>query len=371
MRRAAVVLILAIATALTVANLLLVWPNDLVEFFAGFAAGSVARVQLAIVIGILVAVGLSVMIERRPPAWIAATRIALLGALLLAVLGSAWREMGRFSRSTERFDLDGASLAATLYRPRGDERLRPAVLVLHGSGDRPRGTYHFLARRFAERGFVVLNADKRGVGESGGSYQGDDVEGGSVIVARDLETRRALAHLASLHGVDTARVGVVTISQGGWVSPGLLDGSSPARFAINISGPAVSAKEEGAWSEWTNESADHFGMKPPPVPFEELDRRMRSVTASGFDPRPQLRRMTQPSLWLFGEWDSSLPTRASIAVLDSLIEQGKPVTWRLFPEANHGLFIVRGPNGRRFARYAPGVWDSVFAWTDRQRITRP
>jgi dienelactone hydrolase len=79
--------------------------------------------------------------------------------------------------------------------------------------------------------------------------------------------------------------------------------------------------------------------------------------------------MTRPSLWLYGEWDSSLPARASIAVLDSVIEQGKPVTWRMFPEANHGLFVVRGPNGSRLARFAPGVWDTVFAWTARQGIS--
>jgi dienelactone hydrolase len=244
-------------------------------------------------------------------------------------------------------------------------------VVLQGSGDRPRGSHHFLARRFAERGFVVLNGDKRGVGDSEGEYYGDDLTGRPVIPIREADTRAALAHLASLGGVDTSRIGVVTISQGGWVAPALLDGSSPARFAINFSGPTVSSGEEGAWSDWTGEDEDHFGLKPPPIPFEELDRRMRSVPPSGFDPRPALRRMTYPSLWLFGQWDPSIPSRASIAVLDSLIEQGKPFTWRLFPEANHGLFIARGPNARRFARFAPGVWDSVFAWTDRHGITRP
>jgi dienelactone hydrolase len=80
--------------------------------------------------------------------------------------------------------------------------------------------------------------------------------------------------------------------------------------------------------------------------------------------------MRVPTLWLYGEWDSSQPSLASVRVLDSLGAIGVPVTARVFTHANHGLMIARGPGGRRFPNFAPGVWDSVFAWMDRQGVRR-
>jgi dienelactone hydrolase len=264
----------------------------------------------------------------------------------------------------------GAHFEGTLYRPRQAEaeadRQMPAVLILHGSGPMQRRAYHDIAHRFATRGFVVLNVDKRGVGGSSGSYYGDDLGRDSVIERRARDARVALQFLSRVSGVDSARVGVVAVSQGGWIVPLLLGGDTPATFAVNLSGAAVSSREEGAWSEWAGESEDHFGLKPPPEPFDTLDARLRSVAAGPFDPRPYLKQMRLPSLWLFGEWDSSLPTKASVRVLDSLRAQGVDVSVRVFPEANHGLMVVRGPNGRRLANYAPGVWDTVFSWLSRQ-----
>lgn len=349
---------------------LLVRPNDLVEFFAGFAGSSVTQLQL--VTGAL-AVGLAALawwLRRGDARWTRGLGIVIMGTLVLTALATLRREAGSYRRQTVSFTAEGLPRVGTLYRPRNAPGSAPAVVVLHGSGDIRRGGYHFLARRFAEHGFVALIFDKRGVGDSPGRYYGDDLGSGEVIGIRTREAIAALEYLAASSGVDRDRIGVVTISQGGWVMGPLLDGSTPARFAINLSGPAVSTGEEGQWSEWTDEDRDHFGMKPPPVPYEELDRRMQAVRASGHDPRAALTRMKWPSLWLYGEWDSSLPVNRSVAVLDSLTEMGVPITWRMFPESNHGLFVVRGPNGRRLARYAPGVWDTVFAWTSRQRITR-
>jgi len=370
-RRIGTVVVLGLSVLFATVALLLVRPQPMVEFFAGFVGGSLWIFQLVFAAIALLLAGLSLRLERTPATSTRLARTGVVVALAGAAFATAWRELASYSRRTERITVDGTPRVGTLYLPRdgGSER-RPAVVVIHGSGSVKRNAYHFLARRFAERGFVVLNMDKRGVGDSPGRYFGDDLDDGRVIATRVRETRAALEHLRMLAGVDSARVGVVTISQGGWVMSSMLDGSSPARFAINISGPAVSTVEEGAWSNWTDELRDHFGLKPPPVPFEILEQRVKTLAPAGFNPRANLAAMTLPSLWLYGEWDSSLPAKASAEILESLRARGRPITWRMFPEANHGLFVVRGPNGSRLARYAPGVWDTVFAWTRRQSITR-
>jgi len=209
--------------------------------------------------------------------------------------------------------------------------------------------------------------DKRGVGKSGGKYYGDDL-GMGFIEQRTTDALSALHYLATLPDVDTSRVGVFSMSQGGWVVSQLLDGRSPARFGVVFSGVAISSAEEGRWSDWAGEDNDHFGFKPPPIPFDEIDRRMRTVPPGDFDPRTALQRMVAPSIWMFGEWDSSAQTAASMRVIDSLRAASIPIEAHVFPEANHGLGIVRGPRGKRNVDFVDGLWDAVFAWTDQRHI---
>lgn len=345
-------------------------PADVVEFLAGLALGSLGAIQWVLLAMGVAFLAVNAALSRSSSRAQRAVRVALL--LLAAVTGGGlvMRDHLPYDRDVVRFPVSDVAFEGTLYRPRTRSATRrPALLVLHGSGPMARHAYHFAARRFAERGFVVLNVDKRGVGGSGGTYHGDDL-GAGVIEQRAVDARAALAFLAQRTDVDTSRLGVFAISQGGWITPLLLSSDTPARFAVNFSGAAVSSSEEGRWSDWAGEEGDHFGLRPPPVPLEELDRRMADVPPGGFDPRTSLRGMRWPSLWLHGEWDASLPTMASVRVLDSVRVAGVPVTVRVFPEANHALMIVRGPNGSRLASFAPGVWDTVFAWLERQGVQR-
>jgi dienelactone hydrolase len=360
---------LALAAICVALAALLVRPADIHELLLGLAAGlSLGTVQwalLGIALGLLALGALSGQAASRVQRLVRWGLAAAIAAIAVAIIV---RDHRAFARETVTLQAADARLQGTVYRPRGaSDGRRPAILILHGSGPTKRGGYHLIARRFAERGFVVLNVDKRGVGGSGGRYLGDDL-GMGVIERRALDARPALAYLGARADVDTARIGVFAISQGGWIVPLLLAGDTPARFGIIFSGVAVSSAEEGRWSDWAGEDADHFGFEPPPLPFPEIDRRLRSVAPGGFDPRAALARMAFPSLWLFGEWDASAPTAASMRVLDSLRTAGVPLTTAVFPEANHGLFVVRGPRGSRNADFAPGVWDSVFAWTARQGI---
>jgi dienelactone hydrolase len=369
MRSILTIVALILAVLLVVLAAAATRPPDIAEMLSGFAFGRplpVVAMWLALAAAALAVLALWSNRPARRGIRVAALATSLLA--LVAFTASAWRYFAPASREGLRVAVAGAELEATRYEPRGRASSRPAVLILHGSGSLQRATYDFYARQFASRGFVVLNADKRGVGGSSGTYHGDDLANG-VIELRTRDARIALDSLARLPGVDTARVGVVALSQGGWMVPLLLQPGSPARFGINLSGAAVSSYEENVWSKWAAEDGDHFGLRPPPEPFEVLDRKLATVKPDHFDPRPYLPTMVRPSLWLFGEWDASLPAAASMRVLDSVRSTGVNVTTRLFPGANHGLMVMRGPSGSRLANFAPGVWDSVFAWTDRNGIT--
>nr|MBX2818140.1 esterase FrsA [Rhodothermaceae bacterium] len=97
--------------------------------------------------------------------------------LLYAILSFAFPELG-FSQNqwtTEEMTVEsrGARLAGTLYLPTG-QGPHPVMIGVHGSGyvDRSDLYQGEAARYFAERGVAFFMYDKRGVGESSGTYPG-------------------------------------------------------------------------------------------------------------------------------------------------------------------------------------------------------
>jgi dienelactone hydrolase len=336
---------------------LLVNPADIAEFFLGFFAPPLVVVQLTLVgVGIMFALIATKLDVRKTPLAIFAAAAALI------CIHRAWRELGAYSREGATIVAGTNTLDGTLYVPRDLSAKRPAVLMLHGSGRISRDAYHLFADRLARAGHIVLNVDKRGVRRSTGKYYGDNTGKKIPLEHRADDMAAALAFLRRDARVDAKAVGVFGISQGGWVLPLLAQRDSALAFAVIMSGPAVSTGEEELFSELTNENKDHFGRNPPPIPFDELDRRLRATTPTGYDPRADLGNMKTPTLWLLGDWDSSSPTDATARVLDSLARGGAPFTVRRFAEANHGLFIVRGPHARRLSRFAPGLWDTIGTW---------
>jgi pimeloyl-ACP methyl ester carboxylesterase len=111
---------------------------------------------------------------------------------------------------------------------------------------------------------------------------------------------------------------------------------------------------------------DHFGFREPAVPIPELNVRVDTVHPRGFDPRATLGTIRVPTLWIYGELDTSTPAAKSIRVLDSLSASGVPgIQHRPFSEANHIGMIVRGPNRALMPDFAPGLWDTASNWITR------
>ena len=71
---------------------------------------------------------------------------------------------------------------------------------------------------FVSRGIAVLSYDKRGIGQSSGHYPGDFA---SVTTIDQLagDAAAAARFLVAQPGIDPKRVGLVGISQAGWIIP--------------------------------------------------------------------------------------------------------------------------------------------------------
>jgi pimeloyl-ACP methyl ester carboxylesterase len=112
------------------------------------------------------------------------------------------------------FRSGGARLVATVLVPSG-ARAVPGVALIQGAGTSSRANVWSwtFADGLARRGLATLLPDKRGSGESEGDWLAADFD----VLAADAAA--ALRALRAQAGVDADRVGVLGLSQGGWVAP--------------------------------------------------------------------------------------------------------------------------------------------------------
>jgi alpha-beta hydrolase superfamily lysophospholipase len=204
-----------------------------------------------------------------------------------------------------------------------------AVVFGHGSGRQRKDSCRFLAEPFLSRGFATLCYDKRGVGESTGTFVfvGDR---DSIPVFNDLASDMAagVEWLKSHPEIDRARIGLAGVSQAGWIVPIAATTSRPA-FMILLVGPTVSVGVETFYSR----IVEHGGQG-----LEDGYRQLPSFSGfHGFDPQPVLAALDVPGLWLLGGEDRSIPTPATVAILDRLIASGRPFARVVFPGFGHDL----------------------------------
>ena len=294
--------------------------------------------------------------------------VAAFAAVAVCALGVSMVRV-RLEYSTERVvytsgeGANAVQLVATLYRPRGQGPF-PAVIFVHGSETTPRSRYHGFAERFVKQGYAVLLSDRRGLGESGGVFVKPVSDSMLATLAGDVA---AGAHFLESHAeVDSTRTGLFGVSQAGWVIPLVFPKAPTVSFAVIMSGPAVSLGEEDRFSRSSGEEGDHFGWKPPPIPFDSINAIVQATHSSGYEPDSSLRAMHIPTFWVYGSWDNSIPVAKSVQKLDSLVAQGSPITVQVFPEGNHGLFVMRGPNKRLLPYYPDDLWTTIFSWIQRR-----
>jgi pimeloyl-ACP methyl ester carboxylesterase len=133
-------------------------------------------------------------------------------------------------------------LAGTIVSSRAQGML-PGVVMVHSSGNQSRNGpiayFRLIANLFAANGITTLVYDKRGVGSSTGSWTNASFED----LAGDV--RAAVAALRNAPGVDPDRIGLWSLSQGGWVAPLVAAEDSRVAFLALVSAAATTpARQE-------------------------------------------------------------------------------------------------------------------------------
>jgi pimeloyl-ACP methyl ester carboxylesterase len=252
--------------------------------------------------------------------------------------------------------------AATLTLPPGGGAF-PAVAMVHGSGPQAREEFQVFSAYCVLLGIAVLADDKRGVGQSGGTYPGERASDSTVdVLARDAQAEAR--YLARLREVDPARVGLLGDSQAGWIIALAAARERAVRWAVPLVGPTVTVDETDRWGELAGKS-----QTAPNGTFDEMLAQVRAAGPGGFDPRPPLRKLGIPVHWVFGDDDRNVPTRLCISALEAL-KAGHDFSWTVLP-VTHALLEL--PNGLysgllRSPGFAPGLYPDIGAWLHSRAI---
>ncbi len=269
-------------------------------------------------------------------ATIAATAGAASKSLLFEVIGDKFFLNGnvRF-----RYDLDLPDDSGGPF---------PAIVFVHGSGRLNRNMIAHGTNPFVPEGMAVLRYDKRGVGESTGTFfnigLGNSVSGLGVL-ASDLVA--GVRFLKNFPEIDQDRIGILGNSQGGWIGPLAAAEADEVSFLLMWSGPTVSVGLEIFYSTLADRTQ---------TPLDNVYPQLANFSGlNGYTPLPVLEALDIPSLWLYGAMDRSIPTRLDTLNMRHLQDLGKPYEFIMYPFARHDL---RDTRTGRFV----DLWSDYFIW---------
>lgn len=280
-------------------------------------------------------------------------------------------------------------LRALIHYSERDHPL-PGVVLVDGAGEGTADGWDRWPAAIASCGAVVLAHDKPGCGGAPGDWREQTFED------RALETLAAAEVLREQPGVDPGRVGLLGISQGGWVAY-LAASIAPETISqlVSVAGPGVSAVEQerfrlacatGGDAEalaWVDERARRIGAGDDPASIITAQRaysdRPWFAAASeayddpgflgfaarnfNFDPATVLPKVRCRVFAAFGGADTSVPVARSPAIISQLLPANPLHALAIFPGADHNLFIAaRDKNTPLFSQLAPGFMPMLSAW---------
>ncbi|MCI0601421.1 alpha/beta fold hydrolase [bacterium] len=283
----------------------------------------------------------------------------------------------RLSMKQEQVEFSNGNvrLSGTLHLP-STAPPHPAVLLLHGSGKSTRYSFGPMPLFFAANGFAVLTYDKRGTGQSQGSFP--------AATFQDFigDGAAAISYLRFRKDIDASRLAAWGSSQGGFIAAGVSQRSREIRLLINQSGMFVPAWKQEVYrvrsemeaqgyaakeieealdylneffnvgktgknwkqlNEWIArlENKAWFGLLPRVENREELMWFWKTVYSQ--DPAYYLEGVQCAVRGVFGSLDKSTPVTETILNMRSTLKKSGNPDFKsvIIPRANHGLLEAK------------------------------
>lgn len=270
----------------------------------------------------------------------------------------------------------GITLAATLTIPPGKGPF-PGVVLITGSGPQDRDEsllghrpFLVLADYLTRKGIVVLRADDRGVGKSGGNF----ATATTPDFATDAEA--GVAYLKTRSEVNPHKIGLIGHSEGGIIAPMVAARNPDVSFIVMMAGSGVPGDEilvaqallvseaTGKSHETAEKNAAREreilalvkGEKDDAVLEKKVREKLAGEVSQGqlgaqikaisspwfryfieYDPATALRKVTCPVLAINGEKDMQVPPKQNLPAIRKALEAGGNKNFEVeeLPGLNH------------------------------------
>lgn len=225
------------------------------------------------------------------------------------------------------------NLAGMLMKPKGGGPFPTAVLI-HGSGPSRRNSkwYLSIAKYLQDNGIAVLLPDKRGCEKAEGKWLGASLE----ELATD--TLSAVGFVKNQNIYRYSTIGLIGMSQGGWIAPVAASQSKDISFVVNMSGATVTTDEQLLYEEIHNIAPYTYTFIAKllaRITANNLKKKPFFIPLAGFDPIPFWKKITAPVFIAFGEDDKNVPVELSI---NRLRENGlNHFKIKTYPKGGHGI----------------------------------
>jgi uncharacterized protein len=305
----------------------------------------------------------------------------------------------------------GIKLAGTLTIPPGKGPFAAVVLVA-GSGAHDRDEalmghrpFLVLSDYLTRRGIAVLRYDKRGVGESGGTYAtattsdfADDAEAG-------------LAYLEKRSEIDPHKVGLIGHSEGGMIAPMLAARNSNVAFIVMMAGPGISGDEllveqtlliaeaNGQTHETAEKAAGEeriiLSLVKDETDSAVLEKKLREQLAGqvpeaqigaaikstsspwfryfiSYDPAAALRKVKCPVLAVVGSKDLQVPPEQNIPAIRKALQDAGNQKFEIdeLPGLNHLFQTAKTGSPAEYAQIeetiSPVALEKIATWVAKQ-----
>lgn len=300
------------------------------------------------------------------------------------------------------FSNGNVTLAGTLCIPSKAGRY-PAIIFNQGSGSESRwGTNRFWAGQFARAGIAALCYDKRGCGESTGSWKQADFND----LARDCLA--ALHMLQARSDIDPGEIGLYGHSQGGFIAPLIASQSPGIAFIIaadSFGGVAYEQDlarirtlltDEGYSSAESEKAMTFFNLflkvlrtgqgwdqLEAALPLARKEKWFKDVAPSprgnwiysyyqktcDYNSLAFWEKIRVPVLLIYGERDRSTPPNESIRNIEQALDKAGNGNYAaiLLPKAVHND-TIEPESGEPFFWWhvAPGLSDLQIGWIRQQ-----
>ena len=251
---------------------------------------------------------------------------------------------------------DGSLIQGVLLKPRNFDAHKkyPLLVVIHGGPtgvDRPEPvpTYVYPIMQWCEKDAIVLRVNYRGSAGYGEKFRSLNVKNLGVGDMWDVVS--GVEYLRSKGFVDTARMGCMGWSQGGYISAFLTTNTTIFK-AISV-GAGISD-----WmTYYVNTDITPFTkeyLKSTPWSNPELYRKTSPIT--------NITKARTPTLIQHGEFDKRVPNPNGYELYRGLLDNGVPAKLIIYKGFGHG---ISKPKERLAATWHNWVWFNHYVFGDK------